>query len=328
MKTVPCLLVACVCTCALALSVLASPALSAEAAYPEKPVNMIMAFTAGGSSDVQARLMQKFWDRKKLPQWVFVYKTGAGGAIGFGEIAKAKKDGYTIGGLNVPHIVLQPLGQDAQFSVDNFDYICQVVNDPQCVAVLNDSPFKSVKDVFDFAKAHPGKLKLGLVGRFSGHHLMLLDVQDKYPFPVTEVIYKGAADQNAALLGKEIDVIFGNLNDVMRSLEHMRILGLAAEKRSESFLPEVPTLREQGYDIISDIRRSFAAPKGLDPARLAALRQIFKEIATDPEYIKEMNMIGQPAEYMSGEDFEKYVLEQNASAKAALKKAGLLKSDK
>lgn len=326
MKTVRYLLLTCIFT--LTLSGLTAPAIGADAAYPEKPVNMIMAFTAGGSSDVQARLMQKFWDRKKLPQWVFVYKAGAGGAIGFGEISKAKKDGYTIGGLNVPHIVLQPLGQDAQFSVDKFDYICQVVNDPQCVAVLNGSPFKSVKDVFDFAKANPGKLKLGLVGRFSGHHLMLLDVQDKYPFPVTEVIYKGAADQNAALLGKEIDVIFGNLNDVMRSLEHMRILGLAAEKRSETFLPDVPTLREQGYDIVSDIRRAFAAPKGISPEHLATLRQIFKEIANDPEYIKEMKMIGQPAEYLSGEDIEKYVFNQNVSAKATLKKAGLLKSDK
>lgn len=328
MKTACYLLVALVCTCILTLPGLSASALSAEAAYPEKPVNMIMAFTAGGSSDVQARLMQKFWDRKNLPQWVFIYKTGAGGAIGFGEIAKAKKDGYTIGGLNVPHIVLQPLGQDAQFNITQFDYICQVVNDPQCIAVLKDSPFKSVKDVFDFAKANPGKLKLGLVGRFSGHHLMLLDVLDKYPFPVTEIIYKGAADQNAALLGKEIDVIFGNLNDVMRSLEHMRVLGLAAEERSKTFLPDVPTLREQGYDIVSDIRRVFAAPKGLDPAQLATLRTIFKEIATDPEYIKEMQMIGQPAEYMSGEDFEKYVTEQDIQAKKYLEKAGLLKNKK
>ncbi|MEG2173407.1 MAG: tripartite tricarboxylate transporter substrate binding protein [Desulfovibrionaceae bacterium] len=312
----------CACFCTLFL---ASPSM---AAYPDKPVTMIMAFTAGGSSDVQARVMQKYWDKKNLPQWTFVYKTGAGGAIGFGEIAKAKKDGYTIGGLNVPHIVLQPLGQGAQFSIKSFDYICQVVNDPQCIAVLKDSPFKSVKEVFDFAAANPGKLKVGLVGRFSGHHLMLLDVQSKYPFPITEIIYKGAADQNAALLGKEVDVIFGNLNDVMRSLEHMRVLGLAAEKRSATFLPDVPTLREQGYNIISDIRRSFAAPKGTDPEKLAKLRQIFKEIANDPEYLKDMQMIGQPAEYMSGEDFEKYVNAHNEEAKAALKKAGLLKDAK
>ncbi|SHN65339.1 tripartite tricarboxylate transporter substrate binding protein [Desulfovibrio litoralis] len=301
-------------------------AVPVRAEYPDKPMNMIMAFTAGGSSDVQARLMQKYWDKAKLPQWVFIYKTGAGGAIGFGEIAKAKKDGYTLGGINVPHIVLQPLGQKAQFSIDSFDYICQVVNDPQCIAVHKDSPFKNVKEVFEFAKANPGKLKLGLVGRLSGHHLMLLDVQSKYDFPVTDVVYKGAADQNAALLGKEIDVIFGNLNDVMRSLEHMRVLGLAAEKRDKDFLPDVPILKEEGYDVVSDIRRAFVVPKGVDPEQLKFLRAAFEKIAKDPEYIAEMKKIGQPQEYMDGESFAKYVKEQNEKAKITLEKAGLLKN--
>ena len=300
----------------------------ALAEFPDKPVSLIMAFTAGGSSDVQARLMQKYWEKMKLPQWVFIYKTGAGGAIGFGEIANAKKDGYTMGGLNVPHIVLQPLGQDAQFSINSFDYIAQVVNDPQCIAVQKDSPFNSVKEVFEFAAANPGKLKVGLVGRLSGHHLMLLDVQDKYNFPVTDVVYKGAADQNSALLGKEIDVIFGNLNDVMRSLEHIKVLGLAAEKRSTDFLPDVPTLKEEGYDIVSDIRRAYATPKGIPAERLTALRAIFKEIATNPDYLADMKMIGQPAEYMSGEDFEIYVQKQNELAKISLEKAGLLKKQK
>ncbi len=298
------------------------------AKYPEKNINMIVAFTAGGSSDTQARIMQKYWEKEKLPQWVFIYKPGAGGAIGFGEIAKAKKDGYTIGGINVPHIVLQPLGQDAQFTHESFDYIAQVVNDPQCIAVRQDSSFKNVKEVFDYAAANPGKLKVGLVGRLSGNHLMLLDTQEKYNFPVTEIAYKGATDQTAALLGKEIDVIFGNLNDVMRSLEHMRVLALASEKRSEVFLPDVPTLKEEGYDIVSYIRRGYAAPKGLDPEALAFLRASFAKIANDPEYIKEMVLIGQPYEYLDGEAFGAYIKEQDASARAVLQRAGLLKQGK
>ena len=298
----------------------------ASAKFPEKNVTMVMAFTAGGSSDVQARVMQQYWDKMKLPSWVFLYKTGAGGAIGFGEIAKAKPDGYTIGGINVPHIVLQPLGQNAQFSIDSFDYIAQVVNDPQCIVVHKDSSFKSVKEVMDYAAQNPGKLKLGIVGRFSGHHLMLLDMQSKYPFPVTEIVYKGAADQNAALLGKEVDVILGNLNDVMRSLEHMRVLGLAAEKRFTDFLPDVPTLKEEGYAIVSDIRRAFVAPRGIPKEHLTELRRIFSEIAHNPDYLKEMKTIGQPAEYMDGEAFEAYVRQQNDIAKATLEKAGLLKN--
>ena len=295
----------------------------AHAGYPEKPINMIVAFTAGGSSDVQARIMQKYWEKHGSQQWVFVYKPGAGGAIGFGEVGMARKDGYSIGGVNVPHLVLQPLMQKAQFSVDSFDYICQVVNDPQTITVKKGSNFTSVKEVIDFANANPGKLKVGLVGPNSGHHLMFLDVQKKFGFPVTEVFYKGAADQNAALLGGEVEVIFGNLNDVMRSLDEMEILGLAGEQRN-NFLPEVATLRELGYDIVSDIRRGYIAPKGIKAEQLSYLRDVFKKIAEDPQYIADMKLAGQPTEYMSGEDFEQYCRAEKDRIEKMFKEAGII----
>lgn len=296
----------------------------AHAEYPEGPINMIIAFTAGGSSDVQARITQKYWNKYCDQRLVFVYKPGAGGAIGFSEIAHAKPDGYTIGGLNVPHIILQPLVQHAPFSIDSFDYLAQVVNDPQVVAVRKDSALKSVKDVFEFAKAHPKKLLVGLQGPNSGNHLMFLDVTDKYDFPVSEVFYKGSSDQNAALLGGEVDVMFGNLNDVMRSREELTILGIASEKRN-AFLPDTPTLQEQGYDIVSYIRRGFAAPKGLEKEKRAYLEDIFQKITSDPGYISDMKLSGQPAEYLEGAGFDSYVHDQYAKAKTALERVGLLK---
>ena len=168
----------------MALGLVGLMSLPAQAAddYPSKPINMIIAFTAGGSSDVQARIMQKYWNKYNPSQpWVFIYKPGAGGMIGFSEIARAKPDGYTIGGANMPHMVLQSMAQRAQFNDESFAYICQVVNDPQVVAVRKDSKFKTAKEIFDAAKANPGKIKIGLSGPLSGHHLMLLEAQKKYP---------------------------------------------------------------------------------------------------------------------------------------------------
>ena len=300
---------------------------AAAADYPSKPINMIIAFTAGGSSDVQARIMQKYWNKYNPDQgWVFIYKPGAGGMIGFTEIAKAKADGYTSGGMNVPHIVLQTLGQKAQFTVDSFKYICQVVNDSQVVAVRKDSPYKSAKEVFDAAKANPGKIKLGLVGPMSGHHLLYLDAQKQYPeSKFAPVFYKGAADQNAAILGGEIDVMFGNLNDVMRSIEELRVLGIAADKENSQFLPGVPTLKSQGYNLVSDIRRCFAAPKDIAPEHLAKLRAIFKQICEDKEYVAEMIKAGQPHEYMDGETFHKWLADQFSKSEKLLRASGLLK---
>ena len=291
-------LLSCLRTALCLLGLLAMPA---AAAYPEKPINMIIAFTAGGSSDVQARIMQKYWNKYAPQPWVFVYKPGAGGIIGFTEIAKARPDGYTIGGLNVPHIILQPLAQNAQFTPDSFKYICQVVNDPQCIAVRKDSPYQSTSEIIAAARKNPGKIRVGLVGPLSGHHLMFLDYGKKYPdAKLTSVFYKGAADQNAALLD------------------------VAAEKRN-GFLPDVPTLREAGIDMVSDIRRCFAAPKGIKPAELDALRVLFKKICEDPEYLADMKKAGQPAEYMDGEAFAAYIAGQQAHAQEALSAAGLLK---
>ena len=220
---------------------------------------------------------------------------------------------------------MQSLAQNAQYTPDSFKYICQVVNDPQCVAVRKDSPFKTTQEIIDHARKNPGKLRVGLVGPLSGHHLMFLDWQKRFPdAKLTNVFYKGAADQNAALLGGEIDLIFGNINDVMRSIDEFRVLNVAAEKRNE-FLPDVPTLREAGIDMVSDIRRCFAAPKSIKPEQLETLRAIFKQICDDPDYVADMKKAGQPHEYRDGEAFAAYIESQTDHARKALSEAGLLK---
>ncbi|MDO7788310.1 tripartite tricarboxylate transporter substrate binding protein [Desulforamulus aquiferis] len=294
--------------------------------YPEKPVNMIIAFTAGGSSDVQARLMQKYWNKYVPSQpWTFIYKSGAGGAIGFNDIAKADKDGYTIGGVNVPHIVLQPIGQGAQYKPEDFDYIAQVVTDPQVLVVKKDSQFTSVQDVVEYAKANPDKLKVGITGTYTGNHMALLDFQDQAGgIKVAQIVYKGAADLNAALLGGELDVMMGNYNDVMRSLDMMTILGIATEERYAP-LPDVPTMKEQGVNVVADIRRGFVAPKGIPEDSLKFLRDTFEKIANDPDYVADMEKAGQPHDYLSGDEFEKYVMEQQSHAQDLLTKFGLMK---
>ena len=309
----------------LALSLISMAAHPAAAAYPDKPVSMIIAFTAGGSSDVQARIMQKYWDKYVKEPWVFVYKPGAGGIIGFTEIAKANPDGYTIGGLNVPHLVLQSLAQRASFNADSFEYIAQVVNDPQCIAVLKSSKFKSFKDIIDTAKASPNAVRVGLVGPLSGHHLMFLEFNKLFPdVKLSRVFYKGAADQNAALLGGEVDLIFGNINDVMRSIDEFNVLNVAAEKRND-FLPDVPTLREQNVNLVSDIRRIFAAPKGTPADKMAYLRETFNKICNHPGYLADMKKAGQPAEYLDGAATAAYIRSVEEKDKALLSEAGLLK---
>ncbi len=275
--------------------------------YPEKVVNMIIPFSAGGSSDVQARVMEKYWNKYAPVKWNFIYKPGAGGILGFSDVFRAKPDGYTIGNVNVPHIIIQPLAGHAQFSPEKFTYLCQVVNDPACLVVRADSPIQSVQDLFEQVRSNPKRIKGGLVGPLSGHHLIHLDMSSHFDFPATPIFYKGGADQVAALLGGEVDFIYASLAEMLRIREEVRILGLAAEQRSP-LVPDVPTFRELGYNITSgQIRRGYFAPVGILPERVEWIRDIFRKICTDSDYLADMKRLGFPAEYLDGPDFERLI---------------------
>lgn len=294
-----------------------------EVTYPTKPVNLIIAFTAGGSSDVQARIVEKYWKEHFNNQpLVFDYKVGAGGQVGFTEITQAKPDGYTFGGINVPHIVFQALSKQATFKTDDFAYICQVVKDPLLLVVGKDSPINSVEEFIAEANAKAGKMNVGIVGPFTAHHVGIFQLSDELGITVNPVIYQGAADQNVALMGGHVEAMLGNLNDVMRDLNSFKILAIASEERHE-WIPDVPTFKELDINFIADIRRAFAAPKNIDPNALQILRDGFEKICNDPAYLEDMEKIGQPADYLSGEDLEKYVKEYEAGAKEVIEKYGL-----
>lgn len=298
---------------------------SEEIAYPTKPVNMIIAFTAGGSSDVQARIVEKYWKQSFNNQpLTFDYQVGAGGQVGFTNITKANPDGYTIGGINVPHINLQSMSAQATFNTEDFAYICQVVKDPNLLAVKSGSQIKTLEDFITEAKSKDGKMTVGTVGTFTAHHIAALQLMDLLGIQLTIVPFTGAADQNVALMGGHVDAMIGNLNDVMRDLSQFTILGIATEER-HPMLQDVATFKEQNVDFISDIRRGFAAPKDIDPAILEVLRAGFEEICTNPDYIQDMEKIGQPTEYLNGAEFEQVINEYNTKVTPIVEKYELNK---
>ncbi|MGI6226706.1 MAG: tripartite tricarboxylate transporter substrate binding protein, partial [Peptococcales bacterium] len=295
----------------------------AEENYPSKDITVIIPFTAGGASDVQARIVEKYFKEEFGVNMIITHKEGAGGEIGFTEIAKAKPDGYTIGGLNVPHIVLQPLARETDFTPDSFAYIGQVVNDPQVIAVMKDSKYNTLQDLIDDAKANPGKITLGNVGTFSGHHIASLNFMDLTGTEFTLIPYKGSADEIIALQGGHVNAIMGNLNDVMRDLDKYKILGITSEER-HPLAPDAPTFIEQGLDLTSGITRLFAAPKGIAPEKLARLQEGFERIAKNPEYLKDMERIGQPEEWLTGAQVEEQIKVETEIATRLLEKYDLL----
>ena len=315
-------LLSCLRTALCLLGLLAMPA---AAAYPEKPINMIIAFTAGGSSDVQARIMQKYWNKYAPQPWVFVYKPGAGGIIGFTEIAKARPDGYTIGGVDLPHIVLQPMlrpeGQPG-YKTEQLNPLCCLVFDPDILIVSEKSPFKSFGELIEYAKANPGKVKAATVGKLTGDHIFLMNVEKFTGAQFTQVPYPGGSKAAPALLGGEVDCYFASTSNFLR-MQGARGLAIATKDRYE-LCPDVPTMNELGYKLESAKYRGLATPPNFPAEAQAYLEAALAKVCADPEYQAGVRGAGLLPYYKDGKAFGEIIEQEKEKARKTLKEQGLI----
>lgn len=307
----------------LALAV-AVPAQAAD--YPSKPITLMTAFNAGGGSDVSHRLLEKYAKGVFAQPIVVTYKAGAGGEIGWTWLAAAKADGYTIGGVDLPHIVLQPLLRPAGqpgYQTDQLNPLCGLVYDANVVMVPEASPYKTFKDLIDYAKANPGKLKVATVGKLTGDHLFLMQIEKLTGATFTQIPYSGSGKAIPALLGGEVDAYFGSGSSFVR-MEKTRGLAIGSKERYE-LCPDVPTFIEQGYAIESGKFRGLATPKGIPAEAQKYLEAKFAELCANPDYQQAVKGGGLMPLYQSGADFAATIAREGEQARAILTEYGLLK---
>lgn len=264
----------------LALGLLAVPAQAAE--YPAKPITLMTAFNAGGGSDVSHRLLEKFAKGVFDQPIVVTYKAGAGGEIGWTWLVGAKADGYTIGGVDLPHIVLQPMlrpeGQPG-YKTEQLSPLCGLVYDADVVMVPEDGPYKTFKDLIEYAKANPGKVKVATVGKLTGDHLFLMQIEKLTGAKFTQVPYSGSGKAIPALLSGEVDAYFGSGSSFLR-MEKTRGLAIGSKERYE-LCPDVPTFIEQGYAIESGKYRGLATPQNIPAEARQYLETKFAELCAN-----------------------------------------------
>jgi tripartite-type tricarboxylate transporter receptor subunit TctC len=258
------------------------------AAYPEQPIKMIVAYSSGGGTDIVARLlaqtMQKYLGANAAV--VVVNRPGAGGAIGFSELAAAKPDGYTIGFINTPNVLTIPIERKSNFHWQNFDLLGNIVDDPGNFSVHADTPIKSMSELLAYAKANPEKVTYGSTGIGSDDHLAALMVERAAGVKLTHVPFKGSAEVHNAIASKQIMVAAMNIGEALQYQKGgtpLRHLGQMSEKRS-TLAPQVPTFREQGLNVIMASLRGMAAPKGLPTAVREQLVQAVQKAVVDPEF--------------------------------------------
>ncbi len=304
----------------LALGVSAYPQ-----AYPTKPVMLMVAYPAGGSTDVGARIVASIAEKELGQPIVVLNKAGAGGQVGFTELAKQKPDGYYIGLINLPAlntIILDP-DRKATFDIDTFTPIINQVLDPGVIYVKPDSPYKNLKDLVDDAKKRPGEIKVGTTGILGDDHLAILMLEEAAGVKLRIVHFEGDTPQITALLGGQIDVSFLNVGGLTPRVKagQLRVLAVMDRERSK-FYPDVPTSVEQGYPaVISSSTRGIAGPKGLPGPIVKKLQAVFKKAIGDPEHVEKMEKAGLAIKMMIGDEYGEYTMDVHKKVKKLVEEA-------
>jgi len=304
---------------ALALTAAAIAPGVARAAYPEQPIKMIVAYAAGGGTDLIARVMAPYIAKYLGPNAniVVVNRSGAGGGIGFAELANAQPDGYTIGFINTPNVLTIPIERKANYHWTGYDLLGNVVDDPGNFSVHNDTPVKNLAELAAYAKANPGKVSYGTTGIGSDDHLAAMMFERAAGVKLTHVPFKGASEVHQATVGKQIYMASMNIGEALqyeKGGSPMRNLGQMSTSRT-TLAPNLPTFKEQGFDIVMASLRGIAAPKGLPPAIREHLVSAVQKAAADPEFQQKALASFAPLRYLPPAKYEAELRDTEAAFK-------------
>ncbi len=293
--------------------------------FPNKPVTLIVPWPAGGSTDLAMRALAEA-TQKYLGQAIVIdNKPGGGGTLGPGNMAQtARPDGYTLsqaplGLYRIPH--MQKVAFDPQ---KDFSYILNLTGYTFGFVVRADAPWKTFRELLDFAKANPGKVNYGSTGTGTSPHLIMEMIGSKEGIDWTHVPFKGNADGTAALLGGHIM----GMSDATGWGPHVdagrfRLLVTFGASRTKRW-PMVPTAKELGLGIVANSPYGLVGPKGMDPRVVKILHDAFKKGLEDPIHLSAVEKYDQEIFYMGSEEYAKWAAETYREERKLIERLGLL----
>lgn len=278
-------------------------ATTAFAEYPERDIELLVGFSAGGGTDVMARTLEPFLE-KYLDGANIVVKNipGAGGQIAVTQVAEAEPDGYTIGTYNLPGVMARTLDREAGYTADSYTYLANVVNDTNVIVVPASSPFTTAAQLVEDAKANPGATTIGITSLGGDDHFLFVALTNVTGAEFTLVPFGSSAPTRTALMGGHVSAAILNVSEVGGFEDSVRVLGVASEEESD-YAPGVATLKSQGIDVVGASLRGFVAPAGLPEDVQAKLMDAFRQTFDDPDFQKAMRDTGNPTKLSLGDDF-------------------------
>ncbi len=287
-----------------------------QANYPTKPITVLQGFAPGGGSDQLAQLTQPFLEKILGKTFINQYIPGATGGIAWFQLAKqSPKDGYTISITNTPMLMTNYImNPDFKYTIHDLEPIANVVTDPGIIVVGKNSPFKTVQDFLAAAKANPGKITVANSGTGGDDFFTTLLVEKATGLKFQMVPFNGDGPSWQAAMAGKVDVSFTNLGVTYAQIQagNLRALALFAEKRDAS-VPDLITFREAGFDVVSGSSRGYSAPKGIPTVARDKLIAAFAQMVKDPEFAKAAAKLALPMDVKLGDDYAKYLADQETA---------------
>lgn len=291
---------------------------------PEKDVKIIVAYKAGSGTDTGARLLANSAKKYVGQTLVIENKPGADGKIGWTELTKSKPDGYTLGFINLPTYTTLATQKGSAFNEQSVVPICNHLTETAVVVVKKDAKWKTLQELVEDAKAHPGELKASTNGMQASNHTSAQLLAQSAQFTYNAIPYGGTADQLLALRQGEVDFSCAKVADVAKLIKgdnaELRVLGIFDEKRS-TIMPDVPTLGELGYyNKWYGSARALVAPKGTPENIIKFYEDAFKKTMEDPEVISAHEKAGMELDFKDSKSLGELIHSQYEFCKNVVSK--------
>ncbi len=305
----------------------------AQEAYPSKPITMIVPFPPGGVADITGRPLAAMMERTLKQPVVVVNRTGAGGALGMSQVAKSAPDGYTIL-MGLSSISIFPVSdrindKQPSYEMKDFAPIALISSDPTVLVVRADSPYKTLKDFVDAAKANPGKINYSSSGVYGTLHVSMEIFANAAGIKLFHVPYGGGGPAVTALLGGQVEALASGPAAAIGQIKggKMRALAAWSDKRL-ALMPDLPTFKELGYDAEFYIWAGVFAPAATPQPILTRLREAVRAAVNDPDFKAAMDKVATPISYLDAPEFQKFWDNDAKRLAVALEKIGKVEEKK
>ena len=293
--------------------------------FPSKPIHLIVPWPSGGSSDAVMRAFAESASNVLSVPVVVENRPGASGTLGAAAMVSAKPDGYTLtqlplGVYRLPHMQKTPYD-----AVRDVTHIVGLAGYTFGLVTGLELPFKTLKEMVAYAKAHPGTLEYGSTGIGTTPHLAMEEFCQKAGISLNHVPYKGTAELLQAVLAGHIRMMCGSTEFTPYVKEgRLRLLATLGKKRSKWFA-DVPTIQEAGWDTISESPYGIGGPRGMDPAIVKILHDAFRKTLDDPKVLDMLDRYAQPVIYMNTEEYGHYAQHTFEAERMTIERLGLAK---